>query len=648
MKIESLAIIFIIIILTISLVLQTYTQNRINTLSEQILYDSKLNDATYDALKAYQINNLNAGAAESANEKMRDIKASVNTFFNSMSNSFKSLGYTKESIQNYVPALVYTMYDGYYIYSPYVNNWNGEDFHQVGGQNATYRENQTLFGLKPYVYYSCRYVRGNIDVVITYTLDNYVTIQGTINGKECNESGYLLSNVQNNGTIVTYNGIQIPIETNITENVYMDGEYRKNLPCIKKNGQKYYVWNNKVYTILNGKSNEQTNNITVNEVLNNSNAQKYYKEAVNFRAFIVDNHLDDLTTANAVGIEDKELRQKFNQQNLKIFDFDHSIGGFSGGIEAETSNFNEHRRDIIKYSVERNLSIAIANFNSYSSETSVNFQMPKLKETDWDKILNNISLITFLQGMNIGNGVGKIYNGYSIVTNNKNKDVVTEDSIVIKASDNIIHDVTETNLNNIAGLLGIYNINTELWSSIDQNGDEAKYYPVDNEFSYVSMIEKRNLAKGDNETLAQYLTGKQNLATAYYTALGRERYGLYRSTLILDIPTPTTPAPVQVELKDASNTTKANNNFATITSSGTIGGTGGSGSMTYISGISYKGNMYTSNDIMMAESELNGAIIYISGRGYFKFIATTSSSGNAMIPNPSAWQYLGNSILVNE
>lgn len=648
MKIESLAIIFIIIILPISLVLQTYTQNRINTLSEQILYDSKLNDATYDALKAYQINNLNAGAAESANEKMRDIKASVNTFFNSMSNSFKSLGYTKESIQNYVPALVYTMYDGYYIYSPYVNNWNGEDFHQVGGQNATYRENQTLFGLKPYVYYSCRYVRGNIDVVITYTLDNYVTIQGTINGKECNESGYLLSNVQNNGTIVTYNGIQIPIETNITENVYMDGEYRKNLPCIKKNGQKYYVWNNKVYTILNGKSNEQTNNITVNEVLNNSNAQKYYKEAVNFRAFIVDNHLDDLTTANAVGIEDKELRQKFNQQNLKIFDFDHSIGGFSGGIEAETSNFNEHRRDIIKYSVERNLSIAIANFNSYSSETSVNFQMPKLKETDWDKILNNISLITFLQGMNIGNGVGKIYNGYSIVTNNKNKDVVTEDSIVIKASDNIIHDVTETNLNNIAGLLGIYNINTELWSSIDQNGDEAKYYPVDNEFSYVSMIEKRNLAKGDNETLAQYLTGKQNLATAYYTALGRERYGLYRSTLILDIPTPTTPAPVQVELKDASNTTKANNNFATITSSGTIGGTGGSGSMTYISGISYKGNMYTSNDIMMAESELNGAIIYISGRGYFKFIATTSSSGNAMIPNPSAWQYLGNSILVNE
>ncbi len=646
MKIESLAIIFIIIILPISLVLQTYTQNRINTLSEQILCDSKLNDATYDALKAYQINNLNAGSAESANEKMRDIKASVNTFFNSMSNSFKSLGYTKESIQNYVPALVYTMYDGYYIYSPYVNNWNGEDFHQVGGENATYRENQTLFGLKPYVYYSCRYVKENIDVVITYTLDNYITIQGTINGNECNESGYLLSNVHDNGSIVTYNGIQIPIETNIMENVYMDGQYRT-LPCIKKNGQKYYVFNNKVYTILNGRSNEQTNNITVDEVLNNNNAQKYYKEAINFKTFIEQNHLNDLTTENAIGIEDEELRQKFNQQRLKIFDFDHSVGGFSGGIEAETSNFNEHRRDIIKYSVERNLSIAIANFNNYSSETSVNFQMPKLKETDWDKILNNISLITFLQGVNIGNGVGKVYNGYSIITNNKNKDVVTEDSIVIRANDNLIHDVTERDLNNRGNLLGLYNINTELWSSIDENGDEAKYYPIENEFSYSSMVEKRNLAKSDNETLAQYLNGKTDLATAYYTSLGRERYGLYRSTLILDIPF-TIPTQTKVELKDASNTTKANNNFATITSSGTTGGTGGSGSMTYIMGLSYKGNTYTSSDIMFAKSELNGAIIYINGRGYFKFIATSSGSGNAMVPNSSAWEYVGNSILVNE
>ena len=54
--------------------------------------------------------------------------------------------------------------------------------------------------------------------------------------------------------------------------------------------------------------------------------------------------------------------------------------------------------------------------------------MPKLKEDEWDKILNNVSLISFMQGLSIG---GKIYNGYSIVTNNTNEEVVTEDSIYI-------------------------------------------------------------------------------------------------------------------------------------------------------------------------------------------------------------------------
>ena len=58
MKIQNLAIIFIIIILPISLVLSSYTKTRVETLNLQADYDSKLNSATYDALKAYQVNSL--------------------------------------------------------------------------------------------------------------------------------------------------------------------------------------------------------------------------------------------------------------------------------------------------------------------------------------------------------------------------------------------------------------------------------------------------------------------------------------------------------------------------------------------------------------------------------------------------------------
>ena len=101
MKVQSLAIIFIIIILPISLVLATYTQTRVETLSLQTQYDSKLKDATYDAIKAYQLNSYNSETSNYTNSKLRDIKASVNTFFNSLSTNFSSIGYTKTTIQNY-------------------------------------------------------------------------------------------------------------------------------------------------------------------------------------------------------------------------------------------------------------------------------------------------------------------------------------------------------------------------------------------------------------------------------------------------------------------------------------------------------------------------------------------------------------------
>ena len=63
-------------------------------------------------------------------------------------------------------------------------------------EDATYKDGEKISGLKPYVYYSCRYKKGtNNDFVITYSLDNYITIKGLINGKQVNDAGYLLDNV---------------------------------------------------------------------------------------------------------------------------------------------------------------------------------------------------------------------------------------------------------------------------------------------------------------------------------------------------------------------------------------------------------------------------------------------------------------------
>lgn len=195
--------------------------------------------------------------------------------------------------------------------------------------------------------------------------------------------------------------------------------------------------------------------------------------------------------------------------DYKIFSYNNNTS-----IEDPNSNFNQQRLAVIRYSIEKNLSIAIANYNHYSETNIANFQMPKLKEDEWDKILNNISIISFLQGLNIG---GKVYNGYSIITNNKNKEVVNEDSIYITTTNGEFHKPNEDN--NIVNHLaedsieqGISNIDFEIRSAINNTGFNIYYNPKLKNGKpytgcYFSIVAQTGLDITDN--LYKYISDKR-------------------------------------------------------------------------------------------------------------------------------------------
>lgn len=205
MKIQNLAIIFLIIILPISIILAGYTQYQIQTINTQTLYDNKLASATYDAIRAFQLNTSDNKLSELENSKVRDLEASVSTFRNSILSTFSLDGYSQDDLNSYIPALVYTLYDGFYIYSPYTNT-----NHRVDDNGANTDDNgENMYGLKPYISYSCRYRRNNIDVIITYALDNHITVQGYIGDAYVDKGGYLIDGIQINGETVTYNDIEI-------------------------------------------------------------------------------------------------------------------------------------------------------------------------------------------------------------------------------------------------------------------------------------------------------------------------------------------------------------------------------------------------------------------------------------------------------
>lgn len=567
MKIQGLAVIAIIIILPMSIILSSYSKNQIKTLQLQTQYDSKLQNATYDAIKAFQLNMSNSSTSDLANSKMRDINASVNTFYNSLASHFNMVGYGKDVLQNYVPAIVYTLYDGYYIYSAYKNTLDTADEFD---ENASFKNNTEIYGLKPYIYYSCRYKpNSNSDFTITYSLDSYITIQGVINGESVNKSGYLLTGVNVENGTYKYRGVEIPEEnsiSNLKQYVYepeatpsssegkivlinqqkLAGSINKYF-CRKVNGVKYYASGNEVFAIINDVKYKQNDKSSEN-ITNNKNAINYYKDANDFKTYILGNEvLKNLTVSDAV--DSKGKNYKDYGDNNPYYDYGKIFGELFNTegtyIEDANSNFNAHKLQVIKNSIESNLIVAIANYNGVST-SDVNFQMPKLQDYEWEQITQNISMITFLQGLNIG---GKVYNGHSIVTNNINEDYVSENSIYIVADQkNTYYKITDKDLlekTDLGNLTGILNSDFERRTATASNvvNEESKltktiyYYPKIEEASYNSIINTNGT--GSENSISEYVktlakenkaSQKYKLAQIYYTALGRERYGMYRVT----------------------------------------------------------------------------------------------------------------------
>ena len=111
MKIQNLAIIFLVIILPLLMILGYYLKLQEDTLEKQSEYNAKLSSSVKEGIKAYEINTVNW--REKKGEERRNVNASVNTFLTSLANNLNISGTSKEYMTNYVPAVAVTMYSGF-------------------------------------------------------------------------------------------------------------------------------------------------------------------------------------------------------------------------------------------------------------------------------------------------------------------------------------------------------------------------------------------------------------------------------------------------------------------------------------------------------------------------------------------------------
>jgi len=89
MKLQYLIVIFAIIVIPLTMVLSYYINLGNNTILLQTSYESRLGSSTYGALKTFQLNTMNS-YSNIVTEKIRYVEASVNTFFKTLGESFRS------------------------------------------------------------------------------------------------------------------------------------------------------------------------------------------------------------------------------------------------------------------------------------------------------------------------------------------------------------------------------------------------------------------------------------------------------------------------------------------------------------------------------------------------------------------------------
>ena len=578
MKIQHLAIIFIIIILPISMVLSYYIGTQIDSIKVQKTYSSKLLTATYDAIKSFQLNTINNKYSSISDSKIRDIEASISTFYNSLGTELGATGYSEEDLQQFIPAILYTMYDGYYIYGKYYNDsspvpeYNDDGSIKInpttGGQEISYGDYQ--YGLRPYIYYSCRYKYGTSDFIVNYTLDNTITVYGTINGSYTTKSGALIKpDSVNESTIqlgnysyrdstnnlhtveyakyIEYDGISINMEILQEQLIILDDN---NFPSMNtyeytnySNRRIYmdesgYFWNNKnkKQYITDIETLAYLQAMTFDGHLHSNSAAQYYYDAYEFSKWVTAN-LGNVTQENAVDQSGNKIEDfAITTGKSRIFELNNDNNPLIEG-----STFNENRIAVIRKSIESNLSAAIAN---YGAGADYQFAMPIFSENDWDKLTNNISVASFMQGIPIGT---KYFNDYCVITNDKNKELVKEDSIYVITSDNELHYPGCMEIEPDDVIAAYRNIDFERQTVVITEGNERYFYPHANEKSYKCMVnlsETYDINNIIDGTIKEYSIEEQDyvvnatksakiknseLRRIYLTALAREKYDLYRT-----------------------------------------------------------------------------------------------------------------------
>ena len=627
MKIQSLAVIFAIIVLPIIIILSYYIHKEVDTIALQTSYDTKLIDATHDAMAAFEINTANENLSSVADALRSIIDASTNVFFNSLATNLGMSNANREFVQSYIPSILYTLYDGYYIYSPTRTpevkvDDDGNVEYDITGQmqyktksggwstnlddNTYYKQDYVL---KSYMPYSARYKDEDkdYDITINYTLDNYITIMGNIGKVYYSKTGYLIgkdvitcASAEEITDLLSYNEVDAEdiclsgthkliliinpyledgnrageIVYSYTPYIDSDTGEQLNYVAQKEKLTKYYeniesYYNEYRSTVDEPRKAElldlikETNNKVQNieSSLENLSAITYYVKAQIFSNWVYSNlgnepgglAIEDGNISNDLAINNNDYTIELSGDLPAFY---HDFSGSTNVIfdkdqnpENLSSNFVSHKFDVIKNSIQYNLNLALSVYDLMAGEMDI--KMPVISDTEWEKILQNVSIVTFMQGFNCGL---KYYNNYAIISSTNNEITVIPNEIYyVKKTEYNTGDLAEGNP--LYHRIDCPELDDSSDDFISFRSKEVKYdkiydkntgrYKYDHKnFACYNCIVGRNYLKKVKDEAGNIVDGysnniilsalSDNRKKVYYRAVAKAREMIYKTNALTD------------------------------------------------------------------------------------------------------------------
>ena len=240
---------------------------------------------------------------------------------------------------------------------------------------------------------------------------------------------------------------------------------------------------------------------------------------------------------------------------FKVFDGDTSkiFGNRNQDTDLE-SPFTNHKDGVIRNSIQYNLDLA---FSAYTKMYSgyLTFQMPVISDSEWGRIINNVSIVSFMQGMPCGT---KNFSSYSIVNSTNNELTVIPSDIYYVPTymfNNQSAEVHRVDCEDFSVYNNSISYNAACSKYISVKSNNMKYDGIYNknksmyEYSFRNLLdysciinknlrESNYLIGGTNDRVQRLdpreWSGDENSfrREAYYTGIAEQRQKIYKTNAL--------------------------------------------------------------------------------------------------------------------